>query len=47
MKRVILVLMMAASAAFVSCAAPSPQLVAKLNAAYHTTFHVDRQSTTN
>ena len=46
MKRVILMLTLVASVAIVSCADSSPDLVAKINAAYHTRFTVANQNDT-
>jgi type IV pilus biogenesis protein CpaD/CtpE len=44
MKRIMLVVTMAASLAIAGCAAPSPDLVEKINAAYHTRFPVAEQT---
>jgi hypothetical protein len=40
MKRVIFILIVAASGAVVGCADSESDLVAKINAAYHTSFYV-------
>ena len=44
MKRIMLVLTMVAAMVIAGCAAPSPDLVAKINAAYHTRFPVAGQA---
>jgi hypothetical protein len=44
MKRIMLVVTMAASIAITGCAAPPPDLVEKINAAYHTRFPVAEQT---
>ena len=46
MKRVMLAVTLAVSVAIVGCADSSPNLVAKINAAYHTRFTVTTQSDT-
>jgi hypothetical protein len=46
MKRIMLVMTLAVSVAIVGCADPSPDLVAKINAAYHTRFTVANQNDT-
>ena len=44
MKRIIFMLTVAASVVIVGCANSPPDLVAKINAAYHTRFDVGPQS---
>jgi hypothetical protein len=40
MKRIVLILLVIAAAGSAGCADPGPELVAKINAAYHTRFFV-------
>ena len=44
LKRAALVLTLTAATMVVACADPSPNLVAKINMAYNTSFHVDSQA---
>jgi type IV pilus biogenesis protein CpaD/CtpE len=46
MKRVIFALIVAASGAVVGCAESDPDLVAKINTAYHTSFYVPTPNAT-
>jgi hypothetical protein len=46
MKRVMLVVTLAAFVAIIGCADSAPDLVAKINAAYHTRFTVANQNDT-
>jgi hypothetical protein len=44
LKHVACVLTLATATAIAACADPSPNLVAKINMAYNTTFHADGQA---